>query len=270
MSKTVFILGASSDIGKALVEYYVDDGYNVFGTYRNIDHVKHLFTRDHIHLFPCDISKKQEVATMTMQYQAFLKPWEIFISCIGNMEPIGSFFKSDFDMWEASAISNTTAQLRVLHSFYPLRETSRMSNIVFFAGGGTNGPFRNYSAYCASKIFLIKMCELLDDENPDLNIFIIGPGWVRTKIHEQTINNPSGAQENYEKTLSFLSSTQQETSVREIYDFVNWCIQQGKETVGGRNFSIVHDAWRNGGKELICKLRDDYNAFKLRRFRNSD
>ncbi len=53
------------------------------------------------------------------------------------------------------------------------------------AGGGTNNPFTNYSAYCVAKIALIKMTELLDDEEKKLNIFIIGPGFVRTRIHRK-------------------------------------------------------------------------------------
>ena len=50
------------------------------------------------------------------------------------------------------------------------------------AGGGTNNPFTNYSAYCVSKIALIKMCELIDDEYKNLNVFIIGPGLLKPKL----------------------------------------------------------------------------------------
>ena len=49
------------------------------------------------------------------------------------------------------------------------------------------GPFDNYSAYCVGKLLLIKMTELLDSECPDLQVSIIGTGWVNTKIHRQTL-----------------------------------------------------------------------------------
>ena len=31
------------------------------------------------------------------------------------------------------------------------------------------------------------MCELIDDENKNLNCFIVGPGFTKTKTHFETI-----------------------------------------------------------------------------------
>ena len=56
-----------------------------------------------------------------------------------------------------SVVVNSTAQLRVLHAIWPCRQPG--PDIMLMAGGGTNNPFPNYSAYCVSKIMLIKMCE---------------------------------------------------------------------------------------------------------------
>ena len=50
------------------------------------------------------------------------------------------------------------------------------------------------------------MCELLDDENKDLNVFIVGPGWVKTKIHNQVLDNPQGAGGSYQKVQDFLNN----------------------------------------------------------------
>ena len=86
---------------------------------------------------------------------------------------------------------------------YPYRRRERMSNVVFFAGGGTNSPLPDLSAYAASKIFLMKMCELLDDENEDLNVFIVGPGWVKTKIHEEVLNETGRPRGNIDRTKKF-------------------------------------------------------------------
>jgi len=185
------------------------------------------------------------------------------------MEPIGKFFKCDFDTWEQSIRVNSTAQLRLLHEIYPLRRKGSTCHVVFFAGGGTNNPFTNYSAYCAAKIMLIKICELLDDENKDLNVFIIGPGWVRTKIHNQTLNSRSAAGRNYERTLEFIRSKNNGTDYKDIYDCINWCIAQGRAVSGGRNFSVAHDIWHNGGKALARQLRATHDKFKLRRFKNN-
>jgi len=266
--KNVFILGIGSGIGEALAERYLNAGYCVAGTYRHKKSVKGLLAKRDVRLFKCDIGRKSSVRDCVEIYKKCALPWDIFISCVGSMEPIGKFFDFDFDNWEQSVIVNSIAQLRFLHGIYPYRRKSLVNHAVFFAGGGTNNSFTNYSAYCVSKILLIKMCELLDDENKDLNAFIIGPGWVRTKIHSQTLNSRSGAGRNYARTLKFLKSKEPGTDYKDIYDCINWCIGQGINVSGGRNFSVVHDPWKNGGACLARQLRADPDKFKLRRFKN--
>ena len=267
-NKTVFILGISSDIGYELSSFYCQEGYNVIGTYRNKNSFSDALQETKIDLIQCDINDLKSVKTAIKKYKSSCMPWDIFISAVGVMDPIGNFFKCDFETWEQSVIANSIAQLRFLHGMYPFRCKGEMSHAVFFAGGGTNGAFTNYSAYCVSKIMLIKMCELLDDENDDLNVFIVGPGWVRTKIHNQTVNNSINAGINYQRTVEFLQSDIKGTSTRDIYDCINWCIEQGKLAASGRNFSVVHDQWRQGGKQLEAQLLSDKNKFKLRRFKN--
>lgn len=266
--ETVFILGISSDIGMALAERYLKEGYFVVGTYRN--KVNFPPTVGQVHLLPCDIGSPDSINQAVAAYARLGKPWEIFISAVGTEEPIGQFFDCDFNAWEQSVMVNSTAQLRALHALYSQRRRGRVAQVVFFAGGGTNNAFANYSAYCVSKIVLIKMCELLADESPDLNVFILGPGFVRTKIHQQTLNNRMAAGSNYDKTLAFLTAETPGTSHDDIYRCVNWCVAQGREIAGGRNFSIVHDPWREPGERLVDQLRTDVNKFKLRRHRNAD
>ena len=78
------------------------------------------------------------------------------------------------------------------------------------------------------------------------------------------------AGESYQKVKEFLDSGEQGTSKESIYDCINWCIAQGRDVVGGRNFSTVHDPWNDGGKRLIDQLREDSDKFKLRRSGNEE
>ncbi len=270
MPKRVFILGASSDIGKALLVRYLQAGCQVGGTYRNLAAVDDLKNRRDLYLYYCSLNDAAGIAEAVRSFVGQVGGWDTFISSIGTEEPIGRFFDCNFDEWESSVVVNSTAQLRVLHQLYPYRCKGETCNVVFFAGGGTNNPFPSYSAYCISKILLIKMCELLDDENKDLNVFILGPGFVRTKIHKQTLDHRAVAGQNYERTVQFLRPDNPGTSFDDIYECINWAIGQGREVAGGRNFSVVHDPWRQAGARLVEQLRGDSNKFKLRRFGNED
>lgn len=265
--KNVFILGASSDIGTRLALMFAERGAQVAGTYRNDASAAALRKHKEIQLIPCDAASPESVRQMAADYGKLEMKWDIFISCIGLLEPIGRFFTLDFDQWEESVRVNSLAQLRALHALQPTRRPQSLNHVIFFAGGGTNSPFRNYSAYCLGKIMLIKMCELLDDEDPAINAVILGTGWMNTKIHRQTLRS-TAAEENRDRTAEFLNQPRAGTSFEDVFACIEWCVRAGRELVGGRNFSIVHDAWRNGGADLLAELRRDKSKFKLRRSGN--
>lgn len=270
MPNTVFILSASADIGQALAGMYADEGCMVIGTYRDEAGVAGLRGRPGVHLLRCDVGSRESIRQMLQEYAALGQPWDLFVSAVGVLEPIGPWTSLDIDAWEQSVVVNSLAQLRVLHGLYAHRRQGQVVHAAFFAGGGTNGPFTNYSAYCLSKIALIKMCELIDDETPDVNAFIIGPGFVPTKIHEQTFANPEGAGAGYDKTQAFYTSPGKVASYQDLHDCIDWCVSGGREVAGGRNLAAVHDPWQDGGGErLAAELRADRNRYKLRRAGNT-
>jgi NAD(P)-dependent dehydrogenase (short-subunit alcohol dehydrogenase family) len=263
----VFILSVSSDIGEHLALDYLDRGARVAGTYRRSLPAS-LQGRKGFTALQCDVSSPQsgEAIAGFLRKEKFV--WEIFISCVGQLAPVGHFFENDFEQWAGSVETNSVAQLRALHAAHPFRRSGAVCHVVFFAGGGTNNPFRSYSAYCLGKIALIKMCELLDDENPDLNVFIVGTGWVRTKIHEQTLAAGKRAGVNYDKTRAFIEQNTPGTSYAEIAGMIRWGVEQGRPVAGGRNFSVVHDRWSDRSSSLAAALQADSAKFKLRRYGN--
>ncbi len=266
--RTVFILGVGSDIGRSLAGDFLRQGARVIGTYRTKSSVSELQQQADLTLFECDVASPESVANTVRDFAALGQPWDVFVSCVGVLDPIGRFFSLHFATWEESVRVNSLAQLSVLHALQPHRQTGGINHAIFFAGGGTNSPFRNYSAYCLGKLMLIKMCELLDDEDPALNAVILGTGWVNTKIHRQTLRDANAAEANHARTREFLERAESGTSMADIFGCIEWCVRNGRDLVGGRNFSIVHDAWRNGGPELLARLRADSNHYKLRRHGN--
>ena len=135
-----------------------------------------------------------------------------------------------------------------------------------FAGGGTNSATTDYSAYTISKIASIKMVELLDAEIPDTSFSILGPGWVKTKIHASTLNLKSSAGVNYFKTVEMLEEDGKKCyPIEKVIACCNWILSSDRALVSGRNFSSVFDPWED---EKIKLIMNDKNLFKLRRFGN--
>lgn len=263
---TVFIAAIGSGIGSDLAALYRARGCTVIGTYRTAAHIDALRDQGGIELIQCDVARPDSIAQAAEALRALGKPWDIFIGAVGQLDPIGSFFDCDADQWADSVMNNSVSQLRLLHTIYPHRNTAQLpSKAAFLVGGGINGPFRHYSAYCLAKVMLVKFCELIDDEYPDIHAVAIGTGWVNTRIHQQTLDAAERAGANLERTTEFLKTGATGTSVSDILACMDWCFAQDRSVTGGRNFSVVHDGWRDGGQDLAQTLAQDVGMYKLRR-----
>jgi NAD(P)-dependent dehydrogenase (short-subunit alcohol dehydrogenase family) len=267
MQKKAIIISVSSDIGTAICDRWVSEGLNVAGTYRTRTESVDLIHAIGVELVYCDLKEKESIVTACKILTSDYKKWDILVLCPGSQDPVGRFMGTDFDEWELSVKVNFLSQLRIVYELLPARNTESKygPSVLFFAGGGTNNATVNYSAYTISKIALIKMTELLDAEIQDTRFSIIGPGWVKTKIHDSTLKAGTMAGDNFEKTKNKLASDEF-TSMDDVLNSCDWIVNSPKEVVSGRNFSTVFDLW--GTKELTQKLLNDFNMYKLRRYGN--
>jgi NAD(P)-dependent dehydrogenase (short-subunit alcohol dehydrogenase family) len=257
------ILSISSDIGTALAIDWIKSGHKVAGTYRTWSSNCSRLSDAGVTLYECDFASRESISTAANSFNFI--DWEVLVLAAGTQEPIGLFAEVDFDSWEESLSPNFTGMLRFLHQSLNRPTNNSERTVIFFAGGGTNNATERYSAYTIAKIASIKMCELLDYENPDTKFTILGPGWVDTKIHNATLQNSENAGENFKKTQTMLRGTNM-NPIENVIECCNWVVEQPKKLVGGRNFSVVHDAWRS--ESLLAHLESDSNLYKLRRSGN--
>ncbi|MEW6419851.1 MAG: SDR family oxidoreductase [Nitrospirota bacterium] len=265
--RSAIIISASSDIGTEMCHRWKSKGWRVYGTYRTKSKAADDLIKRGIDLVYCDLSNPQSVRDACSNLRKLSPAWDVLVLCPGMQDPVGPFMEDDFDEWENSIKVNFTSQLRIVHTLLPSRNVGQDSSpcVIFFAGGGTNDAPANYSAYILSKIALIKMTELLDSEIKDTRFVIIGPGWVKTKIHESTLKAGLRAGDNYQRTIEKLASDEC-TSMEKVLDCCDWLIGSPCELVSGRNFSVAFDMW--GTEELAKRLAEDPNMYKLRRYGN--
>ena len=258
------IVGASSDIGLAIAQDWLNKGISVIGSYRTryaiLDNLADRFEA----LLPCDFADLPSIVRFGDSLLRKELHWDYLIICPGTMEPIGRFIDVDAEAWCRGFSVNFLASMRVLHALLPLRATGSPF-VGLFAGGGTNSAPIAFSAYTLAKVALIKAVELIDAEMPDLRITIIGPGWVHTKIHDETLRSEISAPGAFAETSRRLAESDFKP-LSHVIDCVAWAMEAPKEVVSGRNFSVVHDSW--GSDTLSQQLREDPNMYKLRRAGN--
>ena len=261
MSKKI-IFSISSDIGYHLALDWVQKGYEVIGTYRTKSKKTEELYKLGVKLFYCDFENEASILKIEQNLKSY--NWDIICFLNGTLEPIGKFDECNFNEWELSYRSNFLIPLRIV-SFLIKYRNKNFQNFplcLFFAGGAVNSATKNFSSYTISKISLIKACELLDEEYKDIRFSIIGPGWVKTKIHNQTIRAGRKSGDALLKTIERIN-TDDFNSIEALLNFIEWIIFSSKVVISGRNFSLTSDNFNK--IDLTKKLKKNNNLFKMRR-----
>lgn len=259
------VVAASSDIGAALCKKWSSEGWKVYGTYRTHSPlVEELIQKYTVEMVHCDLGSPLECSKVAEALAKACGQWDVLVFSSGLMEPVGKFGEVDFSKWEQSLQVNFIRPLQLLHQLLPSRNPH--ASVLFFAGGGTNNAVTHYTSYALSKISLIKFCEFLAEEIPDLRCVIVGPGWVKTKIHETILKAGAKAGPALKRTMDKIQQGDW-TSMESVIHCCHWLVTTNCTDVTGRNFSVAHDAW--GSSELEKALKENPNMYKLRRDSNS-
>ena len=143
------IISVSSDIGIAMARRWIKNDWEIYGTYREKSDSVEKLGKIGVKLVHCDLSDNASVKEACLKIRHMCSSWDNLILAPGSQEPIGSFVKCDFDQWADSIQVNFTNQLRIVYELLQNRNRDNVLGpcVMFFAGGGTNNPTVNYSAY---------------------------------------------------------------------------------------------------------------------------
>ena len=251
------IISGSSDIGNSIINNLANNENEIIYTY-NSKKIKNL---KKVKGYKLDISSRNNIKEFAKNDE--LKNWDCLVILPATQNPIGLFVESNGDEWAESVDLNFTNQMFIIRELIPKRsKKDKVKSIILWAGPGTNNAPKYYSAYIISKVAQIKMTELLDEEFNDIKFSIIGPGWVKTKIHEQTLKAKKLSRENYQVTIERIKKNKFNL-MKDVVGCFNKIISLDKKTVGGRNFSVEFDQWKSN--KFVQILNTDKNIYKLRR-----
>lgn len=267
-SKTAIVIGLSSDIGNALCTNWIRLGWDVYGTYRTLTPAVIDLKKAAKKIVHCDLGSVDSIEKAVYELGDVVEDWDVLVFGPGLQEPVGVFSKVDIQEWVYSFEVNFTNQIRLLHSLLPAKKNLRKTppTVIFFAGGGVNDAPTGYSAYTVAKIAMIKMVEILAAEIKDIFFTILGPGWVKTKIHNSILELKDLSDPNYLKVKKRFDDDKF-ISMELVVQCCNSIIESADSTYTGRNISVEFDSW--GSDALKVALLENPDMYKLRRSGNS-
>lgn len=206
--KAILVTGGSLGIGLATAEACLRAGAGVgilARTAQTIDEaVAELKAKGFEQVIGCtgNVTQEPDLESAFDMVESRLGPLAGVVHAAGVYGPIGSVTEVDASLWlEAVQVNLFGSFLVVRHAARRLGATGG-GRIVLFAGGGAAAPFPNYTAYACGKAGLVRLTETAALELAPLGIEVncIAPGFVVTRLHDQTLAAGQRAGEEFLET----------------------------------------------------------------------
>lgn len=187
MTKTIFITGASSGIGKATAKLFAAKGWKVIATMRKPENETELNLLDNITLLPLDVTNVEQIKETT-QKALDLGDVDVVFNNAGYAL-LGPFEAISDEQLVHQMETNFFGTLRVTKAFIPGFRAKRAGMFINTTSSAGLMAFPVSSMYDASKWALEGWAESLSFELAEFGIGIknIEPGLVSTEMGERSV-----------------------------------------------------------------------------------
>ena len=195
MSKTIWITGAGSGIGKALALAYNENGNTIILSGRKkvqLDEVASLLSSSYV--LPLDVADEQAIATVVAEVEAKYGSVDILINNAGVSQR-ALVTETSNEVGRQLMEVNFFGSIHLTKAVLPLMVKAGKGNIVGMssAAGKFGFPLRSY--YSASKHALHGFYESLGLElkDTDIHTTVVCPGRIKTDISKNALKGDGAA-----------------------------------------------------------------------------
>lgn len=221
-TKTAFITGATSGIGKATAEIFAENGMNLILCGRRSKRLATLKTAlsklTNVTTLEFDVSDKAAVFDAVKSLPKEFQKIDILINNAGNAHGLSTIQDGSIDDWDAMLDINVKGLLYVSKAILPQmveRNSGYVVNIGSIAG---KEVYPNGNVYCASKhaVNALNKAMRLDLNKHNIRVSAIHPGAVETEFSEVRFKGDKEKAQNVYKGFDAL----QGRDIAEIIYFV--------------------------------------------------
>ena len=188
MSKTIFITGASSGLGKATAKLFQSKGWNIIATMRKPEEETELNQLANVSLFPLDVTNLEQIKLTVAKVIADFNVDVVFNNAgyglLGAMES----FTDEQILKQIN--TNLLGVLRVTHAFIPYFREKKSGLFISTTSMGGLLAFPLHSIYHATKFAVEGWSESMSFELALHNIGIktVSPGGIATDFTGRSLD----------------------------------------------------------------------------------
>lgn len=192
-SKTVFITGCSSGIGRATARHFQRYGWKVVATMRNPDEETELRKLDDVILLPLDVTDQASIDTAVQEALQHCGHIDVLVNNAGYAL-MGAFENASDEQIQRQFDTNVFGLMRVTRALLPHFRQRRAGLIINIASMAGRLPIPLMSVYNGSKWAVQGFSECLTYELAPFNIRvkIVEPGAVDTAFFGRSGDRANG------------------------------------------------------------------------------
>lgn len=186
MSKTAFITGATSGIGKATAIALARAGYNLVICGRRkeaLDELQNQLEKEvKIHSLQFDVRNKAEVEKAIQSLPSEFKEIDLLVNNAGNAHGLDPIQTGNTDDWDAMIDINVKGLLYVSKAIIPQMVSRKSGHIINIGSIAGKEVYPNGNVYSASKhaVDAINQGMRIDLNRHNIRVGAINPGLVET------------------------------------------------------------------------------------------
>jgi NAD(P)-dependent dehydrogenase (short-subunit alcohol dehydrogenase family) len=247
--KRVIVTGASSGIGRATAERFLDDGAIVAMFGRREEELRNVAARDASGGKPlvivADLSDEEQAETGFAKAFEMMGGLDVLVNAAGILKS-GRIEDTSLDLWDEMMNINLRSVFHLMKLAVPHLERSR-GNIINVSSVTGPRSFPGVLAYCVSKAAVDQLtrCAALELAAKGIRVNEVNPGVVVTELHRAGGMND----EAYAAFLEHSKSTHPLGRVgkpEEVADLIHFLASDRAGWITGATVSI------DGGRALTC------------------
>lgn len=193
MDKLLVITGGTKGIGKAVIERFAKEGYNIATCARNeqdLDALKMQIEASFgvsILIHKADISKREEINSFIAAVKGFSDKTDVLVNNAGVFIP-GAIHEEEEGALEMMINTNLYSAYHLTRGFIHDMKAARAGHIFNICSTASIIPYINGGSYCISKFALLGMSKVLREEMKEHNVRVTSvlPGATLTASWEGT------------------------------------------------------------------------------------
>ncbi len=189
-SKTAFITGATSGIGKATAQLFAEQGLRLILCGRRQDRLDALATslseKTEVYTLNFDVRDKEEVFKKIQELPDAFRTIDILLNNAGNAHGLDPIQTGSLDDWDAMMDINVKGLLYVSKAILPGMIERGSGHIINIGSTAGKEVYPNGNVYCASKhaVDAINQGMRIDLNGKGIRVGAINPGLVETEFSE--------------------------------------------------------------------------------------